>query len=136
MKDSLLAPDGSAESSFCIQPFISGPLTFPMGGSSQPVSNNFVLCFCFLKVPASFKFQKRDFRTLQVLASLSLNPFIPLYRMASGDSPTKPVNELLLSLTVFMTTCIQPHPRFPFSVLLFLEFTGLTHCRVESGHLM
>ena len=80
---------------------------------------NFVWCFCFLKVPASFKFQERDFRTLQVLASLSLNPFIPLYRIASGDSPTKPVNELPLFLTVFMSTYIQPHPPFPFSVPLF-----------------
>lgn len=97
---------------------------------------NFVWCFCFLKVPASFKFQERDFRTLQVLASLGLNPFIPLYRIASGDSPTKPISEPLLSLTVLMTTYTQPHSPFPFSVPLFWEFTGLTHCRVESHHLM
>lgn len=97
---------------------------------------NFVWCFCFPKVPASFKFQERDFRTLQVLASLGLNPFIPLYRTASGDSPTKPINEPLLSLTMLMTTYTQPQPPFPFSVPLFLEFTGLTHCRVESHHLM
>lgn len=104
----LLAP--SAESSFCIQPFISGPLTFPTGESPQPVSNQLCLMFLFPEGSCQLQIPGEGLQNSPSPCITSLNPFIPLYRTASGDSPTKPVNELPLFLTVFMSTYIQPHP--------------------------
>lgn len=108
------------------QPFVSGPLTFPMGWSPHPVSQNTPLpALSAVSVSWWFLLASNSRRRASELSTSvhhwasALSP-LSMYT-ATGDCPTTPINALPLSLTVF-TTNYSFIPLFPSQ---FLHFCSL-----------